>query len=340
MPDAFHSVSVSVFRRYLDFAVSKGADRTTLIQHAGFDQALPTGPDERIGFRFYRNLVQASVKDTDDPSLPLRYPFETGLDTASIVGLIIQSADNLGDAFGQLNRFARLMMEIDIMDGYDRHPIEVNGAQAWILDARPEPNTFPELTEISLGRIIGETRALFPDQTFAEHITVTHPRPSHGELYEELWECPVEFSVRRNAIRFQRSWLDVKFDRANAYALNVFSERASDLKAQLQQKHDLRSKIETELIPNLHRGTSDIDQIARTLGMSRTTLYRHLKEDGITFAQILDELRRRIAMDYLSSNKASIKETAYLVGFSEASSFNRAFKRWTGMTPKKFLSSQ
>jgi len=114
----------------------------------------------------------------------------------------------------------------------------------------------------------------------------------------------------------------------------------SELKAQLEQKHDLRSKIETQLIADLHRGTSDIDQVARSLGMSRTTLYRHLKEDGITFAQILDELRRRIAMDYLSGRKASIKETAYLVGFSEASSFNRAFKRWTGMTPKKFLSSR
>ncbi|MGV6820298.1 MAG: AraC family transcriptional regulator [Parvularcula sp.] len=340
MPDAFHSVSVSVFCRYLDFAVSMGGDRTALIQQAGFDQDLPSGPDDRVGFRYYRNLVQASVKATDDPSLPLRYPFETALETASIVGLIIQSAENLGDAFHQLNRFARLMMEIDIMDGQDRHPVEINGEEAWILDARPDPNNFPELTEISLGRIIGEIHAVFPSQPFAEHITVTHPKPLHGDLYEALWKCPVEFSAPRNAIRFQRSWLDVKFDRANAYAFNVFSDRANDLKAQLEQKHDLRSQIETQLVADLHRGTSDIDQVARRLGMSRSTLYRHLKEEGVTFAQILDELRRRISMDYLSSGKASIKETAFLVGFSEVSSFNRAFKRWTGMTPKKFLSSR
>ena len=74
--------------------------------------------------------------------------------------------------------------------------------------------------------------------------------------------------------------------------------------------------------------------------MSRSTLYRQLKDEGFTFAEVHDDLRRQVAMDHLSARKVSIKETAYLVGFSEASSFNRAFKRWTGASPKAYLAAR
>jgi AraC-like DNA-binding protein len=338
MADAFRSVSVSVFNRYLDFAASAGADRGRILNASGVDlHRLNGDPDQRIEFSQYRQLVQASVVDTSDPALPLRYPLETELDSASIVGLIIQTSATLADAFIQLNRYAKLMMEIDVMSGEKRHPVEVKGAEAWILDARPNPNEFPELTEIALGRIVGETRALFPDRTFAEYITVTHPRPDHADLYEEYWQCPVTFGSERNGVKFNSDWLGIEFARSNAYAFGVFAEKADALNEKLLQSSDLRSLIEAHLLPDLHRGVGDAETVAEKMGVSRSTLYRRLKGEGTTFAAIYDDLRKRMAIDYLCSQKVSIKETAYLIGFSEASSFVRAFKRWMGQSPKAFL---
>jgi AraC-like DNA-binding protein len=69
--------------------------------------------------------------------------------------------------------------------------------------------------------------------------------------------------------------------------------------------------------------------------MSRQTLYRRLKEEGCTFEQVLDDLRHRLALDYLTARKASVNETAYLVGFSDPAAFSRAFKRWTGKSPRE-----
>ena len=74
--------------------------------------------------------------------------------------------------------------------------------------------------------------------------------------------------------------------------------------------------------------------MAEKMGMSRQTLFRKLKTEDVTFAQILDELRREMAMNYLTGKKASVNETAYLVGFSDPASFSRAFKRWTGISPR------
>jgi AraC-like DNA-binding protein len=77
-----------------------------------------------------------------------------------------------------------------------------------------------------------------------------------------------------------------------------------------------------------------MDAIAAKLGVSRQTLFRKLRAEGVTFAGVLDELRHRMAADYLGARKVSVNETAYLVGFSEPAAFSRAFKRWTGSSPR------
>jgi AraC-like DNA-binding protein len=65
-----------------------------------------------------------------------------------------------------------------------------------------------------------------------------------------------------------------------------------------------------------------------------------LKTEGLTYAQVLDELRHRLALHYLSGKKVSVNETAYLVGFSDPASFSRAFKRWTGTSPRPVRRAQ
>jgi AraC-like DNA-binding protein len=84
----------------------------------------------------------------------------------------------------------------------------------------------------------------------------------------------------------------------------------------------------------LHTGDASVDIIAKKLGFSRQTLFRRLKAEGATFREVLDELRHKLALDYLSGKQVSVNETAYLVGFSEPAAFSRAFKRWTGSSPR------
>ena len=87
-------------------------------------------------------------------------------------------------------------------------------------------------------------------------------------------------------------------------------------------------------MPMLHTGTASMESVAERLAVSRQTLYRRLKSEGVTFETVLDELRHQLALHYLSGRKTSVNETAYLVGFSESAAFSRAFKRWTGTSPR------
>jgi AraC-like DNA-binding protein len=95
----------------------------------------------------------------------------------------------------------------------------------------------------------------------------------------------------------------------------------------------LQEDVERRVEPALETGEVRIDRIARELGLSRQTLYRRLKAEGVTFEQIVDRLRHRLALRFVREQGLSVKETAWRLGFSDPAAFSRAFKRWTGSSP-------
>jgi AraC-like DNA-binding protein len=95
-----------------------------------------------------------------------------------------------------------------------------------------------------------------------------------------------------------------------------------------------QKEVEAHLEPLLGAGAIGIESVARALGLSRQTLYRRLKAEGTTFEAVLDRLRRRLALRYIGEQGMAVKEAAYRLGFSDPAAFSRAFKRWTGASPK------
>ena len=95
-----------------------------------------------------------------------------------------------------------------------------------------------------------------------------------------------------------------------------------------------RGEVERRMEAMLATGEVRIDRVAADMGLSRQTLYRRLKEEGATFEELLDGLRHRLALRYLRADQLSVKAAAYRLGFSDPAAFSRAFKRWTGSSPR------
>ncbi len=99
------------------------------------------------------------------------------------------------------------------------------------------------------------------------------------------------------------------------------------------RKPSFRREVEAITEPLLAVGEANIDRVARDLGLSRQTLYRRLKMEGVTFEKLLDELRHRLALDLVREQQMPVKQAAWRLGFSDPAAFSRAFKRWTGTSP-------
>jgi len=320
----------------LDYAVEKGADRAALLAASGLSDEALAVQDRRIPVSAYHALISAAIAATGDGALLMRHNMDSKLEAMSIVGQIVHSSGSMVHSIEQLNRYTRLMSELDVIQGADRFEVAIENDEVWLIDHLPQPNETPMAIEASFSRFISEFRRSFPEQTFAIEMEVTYAPPPYVDAYAELLQIPVRFNGARNALRIDNFWLETNFDPGNEYIFAIFTDHANSLLAKLDTSDTTRAKVEARILPDLHTGTISMDKIARDLGMSRQTLYRRLQEEGLTFAEVHDDLRSQMARDYLTARKVSVNETAYLLGFSEASSFVRAFRRWTGKSPKAF----
>ncbi|MCA0045048.1 AraC family transcriptional regulator [Celeribacter litoreus] len=330
------TIAAGFAKAFLEYAVAEGAPREGLLAAAALVEDDLTDQDARLPAQSYHAMIGAGIEATGDTSLLLRHVLDTRLETMSIVGQIVHASTSFPHSLGQLNRYARLMADVPIPGGRDRFEITHEGEEVWLVDHRPGDGTWMA-TESSFARFISEFRRSAPEYPFEQALEVTYAPPPHADRYPDLFRVPVTFGAVRNALRINPVWLDAHFDGGKDYVFGVFTRHADGLLNELVTRDTVRSSVEMRMLADLHEGSLSMDLIARDLGMSRQTLYRRLKEEGVTFAQVHDDLRHRMAMDYLSARKVSVGETAYLLGFSEASAFVRAFRRWTGQSPTAWL---
>jgi AraC-like DNA-binding protein len=326
------TVSAGLVRAFLEFAASKGASEQALCERSDIAPQALDDHDNRIPFASYFALVRAAQELCNDSALALHFAESIDLSEFSVVGLLTHASETMMEAFMQLNRYGRLVVELDIGNPA-RFALDTSDGALWLVDTRADPDAFPELTESAFCRLTVGPRRFLPRPHVLE-VHFTHAAPPHRAEYDRIFRCPVVCSSHRNAMRLDATMQFHRVAQQPRYVFGVLSAHADALLKELESSKTTRGRVESLLMPILHTGVASVDTIAGKLGLSRQTLYRKLKVEGVTFEQVLDELRHRLALHYLSGKKVSVNETAYLVGFSDPAAFSRAFKRWTGISPR------
>lgn len=332
------TVGAGFARGLLEFAVSKGAGRAALLERSGIDPKDLKDQDARIPFVKYVALMRAAKTLSGDPALALHFGEAVNIAEISIVGLLGQASETMMDAFVQLNRYVRLVVEAEGAATGDRFQLRRERGGLWLVDTRLNPNAFPELTESAFAQLVCGTRR-FGDTPFVKAVHVTHADPGYRAQYERVLGAPVTFGSDWNAMLIDEAWNTRRVALLPRYVFGVLSERAEALLKSLESSRTVRGRVESLLMPVLHTGEASMDAVAARMGLSRQTLFRKLKAEGVTFETVLDELRHKLALHYLNGKKVSVNETAYLVGFSDPAAFSRAFKRWTGSSPRMMRGS-
>ena len=330
------SVAAGFARALVEFAVTKGADRESIFGAAEIDPADLEDPDRHIPLARYKALMRAAKGMARDEAIALHFGAAFDITELSIVGLMGQACETVADAFALLPRFTRLAIEVELEEEAEgqRCVLRRIDGQLWLIDMRKNPDDFPELTESSFARMMTSGRRL-GGAAFCREVHVTHPAPSYAEEYARVLGVPVVFSSRRNGVLLTGDeWMATPTLSASPYLLAVLKERAEALLEALDANASLRGRIEALVAPLLHQGGAGMPAAAAKLGMSRATLARRLKAEGTTFEAVLTGLRRRLAEEYLGKLRLSVAETSYLLGFSEPAAFSRAYRRWTGLSPR------
>ena len=292
---------------FADFAVARSADHASLLQASGLSKADLSEQDNRIPVSCYHALIAAGIHETGDTALLLRHTLESELETISVVGQIVHTSASLAHSIEQLNRYIRLMADVSPGAEGDRYELLQKPGGLWIVDHLIMPATDYLGTEASFARFVSEFRRSFPDVTFAIEMEVVYAAPPHVHEYPDLFRIPVHFEATRNALRIDPVWVSENsdFEPGHAYAFRIFTRHADALLKDLEADTTARGLVETQILPRLHEGSISMDGVARDVGMSRQTLYRRLKDEGLTFGEVHDDLRKRMALDYLGAPRKS-----------------------------------
>jgi len=292
------------------------------------------GPDERVPVSKANEMLEIAVAQSGDPYLALKAGRLAQRGDAGALDYVITTSATVLEALEAACRYIRL-----VNDALEMQLVVEGESVSVKLISSVTPT--PEVEDFALASFY--TNCVRPLIGDAPELQVAFIRRAPGELREHQDTFP------NAALRFRSSWSGYRF------AMSRLHERVptadSSLHAILRSQLE-RTLSETPSVDNiterarqlirreLPHGRATAPNIARAMSMSRRTLCRRLEDEHTTFTDLLDEVRRTIALDQVARGQLALSEIAFLLGFAQVAGFHRAFKRWTGKTPVEYRQAQ
>ena len=316
----------------LDYADQIGMDRNELVRASGLTEAMLDDPDSRVPTVCMRRLWGAVMKTDGDPTLGLRVGSTIRAAQMGLVGYTMYYSRNLDEALSHLCRYSRILTEAVRYEWLsdEKHKTLVGHADPALVALRHP-------IEAGLSAIVAIAREVVGTHIRPAEIRLPTPEPKLRKDYRAVFSCPVSFGSVDARITFDEDLLQLPTVAADPGLTNYLDDLATIKLDELGADDvSLVQRIRQQLWTALPGGRADLWRVASDLGMSARTLQRRLGEEGTSFSKVLDDLRRELSNELLEDRKLAVAEVAFLLGYSEPSAFQRAFRRWRGVTPRRY----
>lgn len=184
--------------------------------------------------------------------------------------------------------------------------------------------------------VIRMLRQLTGVHIVAQRVRLTHARSQGAREISAYLGCTVEFGASVDEILFARKERESPIVNADPFLNRLMVKLCEEAVAKRSASNgSIRTRVENAIATSLPHGDARANTIAKSLGLSERTLARHLTQEGTTFSDLLNGIRRDLATRYLTDESLSISQIAWLLGYHDIGAFSHAFKRWTGTTPRE-----
>jgi AraC-like DNA-binding protein len=305
----------------------------------GMDIALEAGislrairnPQERVPQPAVTALWRKAVEASGDPCFGLHVPRHVTVSTFGALAYALFASRDLRSGLGRVVRYQRMIsdaVQVYLQEDGDRYGFAID----MVSPMRPPFEAIDAFFAVAV-RI---ARGLTGGQRKVEPLRVClrRPEPSPSDLYRRVFRAPVEFGASRDVIEYARQDLEMPLPDADlALAQRTDELLAAELAA--LDRRTVAQQVHSVLLERMADGPTAND-VARRLRMSGSSLQAALARERTTYKAILNQARDELARRHLTEGRYSVKEVAFLLGFADAATFSRAFKRWTGTSPARF----
>jgi AraC-like DNA-binding protein len=290
-------------------------------------------PKSRISLTELMAACKNAIRLSNDPHLPYRIGTSIHISAYGMYGFAILCCPDFRKAMAFAQLYHALAAPLATIEFTEQQE-----SASWLIEpnarAVTDPQVYRFITEMQIGIHISLMRDVMGPAFTPEQINLAYPQAHDFGLPADQIGCPVSFASRTNQITFKSSWLDRAANLGNRTTYPAVVALCDDLLTDLKSRIGVAGEIRALLLQDIANAPS-LAAIAKLLEISDRSLRRQLREQGISFRGLRDELRMQIALKYLRTTELANEDIALALGFSDAANFRRAFRRWTGKSPSE-----
>lgn len=304
-----------------------GIDPAPLFRKHGVEVSKRFDPNARIFYSKIDRIMAEAAQLTGDPSFGLKEADYMLPAHIGPLGFSWLASTSLRTAMTRLQRYIKVInekMQVDLESTEDELIVEMSFDEPSANAFHRDSGTLAVLTRMC--------RYIYGDNWCPAAVTIKHPQPTDTSYYFAFFRCAVEFNASRNTLHVQSGQADERLTGSNKQLAQINDHIVVRYLASLAHD-DIVNRVKATIIENLGESGVTESSVANALHMSARNLHRRLTSEGTSFKKLLLEIRTELASQYISDATLSLTEISFMLGFSEVSSFSRAYRRWTGWSP-------
>jgi AraC-like DNA-binding protein len=308
---------------------SAGANPDQVLRVLGLDRAVLSNTQGFIPCSTFARLLEEAARATGDVCFGLHFGERFYLKNIGPLTYVVLNSPTIAVADGHVarylklyNRAAKVFFTVDEQRAYLQYVLQDLG-----IDAPRQEN------EYSMAIRLNTIRMMVGSQWAPLEVRFAHAAPEQISEHQRIFRAPVLFGYSTNAFVIEREFLERQVPAADERLYAIMRRYLERVLEEMPQEDEVLASARRAVAESMREGQPNLTRVAKKMAMSPRTLQRQLKQRGMDFKKLVADTRRRFALSYLGNRSHTLTEIAFLLGYSEASAFNRAFKRWTGSTP-------
>jgi AraC-like DNA-binding protein len=310
---------------------SAGVAVAPLLERVGLTPELIAQPEERLSVRSQIALLDEAAIALKDDCIGFTLARDHDPREIGLLYYVMASSQTLGEALKRLARYSKVTNEALVFGYREGNRLTVSLSYSGV----PRHSDRHQI-EFCMFATLRICRVLTGQNFVPQHFWISHYRSEGTSEMARFVGTKVEFGADADEFALNLDVGELPLIHSDTYLNDLllkYCEAAlADRRGEMSQ---LRTRVENAISSLLPHGRVLVEDVARNLGMSERTLARKLSDEGLKFTEILQQLRRDLAVRYLDDRKLHVSKIAWLLGFREVSAFTHACKRWTGKTPSQ-----
>lgn len=315
---------------------ARGADPADALHRAGLEPRDLIDPDRRVPLIRYLELLEICADLLADPQFGLKFGAQFEPKHAGAVGNIALASRTVGEAYETIGRYLPTMVDATV------HGMEVGDGIAFVYSYYIDPlmMSYRQKADWAIAFACNVMRVGLGDPRWTPQEVLlpqlAEETPAQRRTRAEIMGDNIRVGHPWAGIRFDAALLKRKMATADAMIESLMRHYGDLRLAALPEQHGEIEQLRREIARVLVKGEGGMEHLAKATGTSLRTLQRRLKDAGVNYSDLQNDVRKTLAMNLLENETLALSEIAFSVGYSDVSAFNHAFRRWTGQSPGNY----